>query len=467
MPDPNNLATTFVETPAFPRIDMWSESIATRGNHQPVWRYLLGDGTETRVGTTGIYANPFGSLITAAGKLGDVPDFAFLAVPEFPGTRFEVFPGAPAVTDADTIVFKGNYTVDLVGRTGVYYRRLAAAAPAGGAGPVVLIANNTDTMIPGTDTVFGSTAPPSAADGKIVFAGFDDEGAPTMGGLYLAPLEPEPPLTTLVGIGDRVPGGRVDHAFTRFGEGVTFDGRFVGFWGAWGAATETVRLYCPAEGNRDRIDYCNQALVCADTGETLGDPNSVCDDLTDRNFGISCYQDKQVPTDQGIFVHDTDLGRTLMMARSGVAFDDFVFWTYSGKAPCVGGGHGHEGAEDDGEPARWRSSAFIAISGGRGAAFKVAFKARTGDLVDGVYFDPVDGIYLGRGPGRPRNVTVLDTTMPGQYLDPEAPAGSTITELGIERESLRGDWLAVNAGMGVEGGTEEEGLAGIYVTEVR
>ena len=105
----------------------------------------------------------------------------------------------------------------------------------------------------------------------------------------------------------------------------------------------------------------------------------------------------------------------------------------------------------------------------RGATFKAAFKARTGELVDdGVYVDPVDGIYLGRGPGqgRPSIATVLDTTMDGQLLDPEAPAGSTITELGLEREGLRGDWLAVSAKMGIEGGEEEDDMAGVYLTEL-
>ena len=51
-------------------------------------------------------------------------------------------------------------------------------------------------------------------------------------------------------------------------------------------------------------------------------------------------------------------------------------------------------------------------------------------------------------------------------MDPEAPAGSKITELGLEREGLRGDWLVVNAKMGIEGGTEEDGMAGIYLTRV-
>ncbi len=74
------------------------------------------------------------------------------------------------------------------------------------------------------------------------------------------------------------PASRRNDTFNGLGEGGAFDGRFVGFWGAWGEETKTVRLYCPTEGNRDRIDYCNQELVCEDTGEILGAENSICDD---------------------------------------------------------------------------------------------------------------------------------------------------------------------------------------------
>jgi hypothetical protein len=460
VPQPNNLETTFVETPSFPRIDIDSDTIATRGNHQPVWRYFLDDGTETRAGTTGIYTNPFDELITGAAKLGDVPEFSFFEVPEFPGIRFEVFPGAPSVTEGDTIVFKGNYTVGDISKTGVYYRDLEDE-PTGGTSPVVLIANNTDTVIPGTDTVFGSTAPPSAAGQRVVFAGFDNEDAPTLGGIYLAePLQSQPPLDTLVSIGERVPGESKNDTFNGLGEGGAFDGRFVGFWGAWGEDTKIVRLYCPTEGNRDRIDYCNQELVCEDTGETLGAENIKCDDT-------GCYQDKEVPVNQGIFVHDIDTRSTRVVAKAGAPFDDFLYWNFSGKTPCTGGGHSEEGDADDGEPARWRSSAFVAVSGGVGATFNTAFKARTGELVDGVYVDPVDGIYLRKGPGQGQVVvTVLDTTMDGQLLDPEAPDNSTIAELGLEREGLRGDWLAVSAKMGIEGGEEEDDMAGVYLTRL-
>ncbi len=42
VPEPNNLGTRFVETPSFPRIDMGSDTIATRGNHQPAWTISAG-----------------------------------------------------------------------------------------------------------------------------------------------------------------------------------------------------------------------------------------------------------------------------------------------------------------------------------------------------------------------------------------------------------------------------------------
>ncbi len=494
---PDNRLTTFIETPSFPRIDMNSATIATRGNHQPVWRYvpegpepdkllrqlnLLAGATaeteveETRAGTTGIYTNPFGDLVTGASKLGAVPEFSFFEVPEYPGTLFEVFPGAPAITGGNTIVFKGNYTTtggDT--RTGVYYRVLQDRpigeddlAPAGGDSPVVLVASSDSTLIPGTSTVFGSTAPPSAAKGRVVFAGFDDEQNPGLGGLYMARIQPTPELTTLVSIGGAVPGEARASTFNHLGEGGAFDGRFVGFWGAWGEETRTVRLYCATEGNRDRIAYCNQALECANTGEILGDPGSVCDDESDPFHGERCYQEREVPLNQGLFVHDNWKGQTHVLAKTPGDFDDFLFWNYSGKTPCTGGGHhGEEGDADDGEPARWRSSAFVAVSGRRGPNVWSAFKARTGELSDdNAYIDPVDGIYLDKRPGPPNRQRVMVTRMAGNALDPEAPAASVVTEFGIERDGFRGQWLVINASMAEEGGEEDEGMAGIYITLV-
>ncbi len=164
---------------------------------------------------------------------------------------------------------------------------------------------------------------------------------------------------------------------------------------------------------------------------------------------------------------------------TGARFDEFLFWNYSGKTPCVGGGHSEEGAEDDGELARWRSSAFVAVSG-QATAFKaVASGGQQGACGSchsggGVGSAPPSpshgrliGIYFNRQPGQDI-FTVLDTRTDGRAVDPEAPAGSIITELGIEREGLRGDWLAVSAKMGIAGGSEEEdGMAGIYLTNIQ
>jgi hypothetical protein len=467
VPGPNNLGTSFTETPSFPRIDMEWPVIATRGNHPPVHRYLLEDGSETRAGTTGIYANPFGDLIMGEANFGHAPGQGQFGIPEFSGRRFEVFPGAPSITGGDTIVFKGNYTIDDVGKTGVYFRKLLPG-PTGGDAPAILIANNTDSLIPGTWVTFGSTSPPNAADGKAVFAGFDDEDNPNLGGIYLAPLEFQPPLTTLVGIGEQVPGAPDAATFNDLGEAVSFDGRHVGFWGAWGEETRTVRLYCQQEGNKDRIAYCNQTLICEGTGEIIGDPGSICDDESDPWYGKRCYAEREIPANQGIFIHDTRTSDTRLVATNADRFDDFLYWNYSGKPPCSGQGHGEEGDSSAAESVKWRSSAFLSVSGKSGAKYRIAFKARSGDLVEGIYIDPVDGIYLSKGPGRPDVVTVLDTTMDGQLLDPEAPAGTTLLELGLEREGFRGDWLAIAAAMGVEGGDEEEdGMAGVYITRVR
>ncbi len=96
----------------------------------------------------------------------------------------------------------------------------------------------------------------------MVFAGFDIEEAPTLGGIYLAPLNgtTQPPLRTLVSIGERVPGENNQARFNRLGEGVSFDGRFVAFWGAWGAETKTLNLVCRTEGNADRHCVLQSAL---------------------------------------------------------------------------------------------------------------------------------------------------------------------------------------------------------------
>lgn len=448
VPQPNTLGTMFIEPPSFPRIDMYSNTMASRGNHAPVLTYTLPDGvTETRAGTTGIYTNPFGSLITGASNLGIVPDFSFFAVPGVtPQTKFDVFPGAPAVTDGSRIVFKGNFTVSTaygyVSKTGVYYRDLANAS-AGGTSSAIKIAD-TDTLIPGTTTKFGSTAPPSAAAGKAVFAGFDNEANPTKGGIYLAPLTPNPTLTPLVKIGDKVPGEKDGSAlFNKLGEGLSFDGRFVAFWGAWGSATTNLTLQCGPEGNKDRQAYC---LTTYPNGYTT-----------------------TVPLYQGIFVYDTVSRNLTAVAKTPGDFNDFVYWNFSGLVPGTGS------SDETGEPARWRSATFAAVSGLvdgslTDATFHVAFKARKGQVLGGAYLNPVDGIYVRKGPGIPPIATAVKTGMPGTSIDPAATYVDEVgvlqilpvTEMGLERDGFRGRWLAINVSMG----TEEAGWAGIYLTMV-
>jgi hypothetical protein len=477
VPQPNNTRssiddsrrTTFIETPSFPRIDMWSSTVVSRGNHPPVWKVIdpgSGDTLE-RLGTTGIYTNPFGVLVTGASKLGNVADFRFFEVPEVPGTAFDTFPGAPSVIDTATIVFKGNYTIDDPGsesddltlaKTGVYFRNLSdssivigsgsALEPAAGMNPVVSIANTTDTLIPGSATPFGSTSPPSAAvrngEPMAVFAGFDNEAQPTKGGIYLAKLsKTAPTLTALVSIGEQVPGERKGVIFNRLGEGLSFDGRFVAFWGAWGSQTKELKLQCRIEGNPERFEFC------------MANAN---------DFSVD------VPVKQGFFVHDIDLNRTRMVASTLQGFDDFLFWNFSGALPGVGDSH------ESGEDARWRSATFAAASGLvdgslEDAGYEVAFKGRRGTVLDGAYVGPVDGIFLGKGPGNSPLLTVLQTGADGTLIDPEAiyldeADGSTmnlpVVDMSIERDGFRGRLLAINVSMG----TEDSGWGGVYITDV-
>lgn len=484
--------STFNEFPSFPRIALTQNSVATRGNHQPVWTYVIGtdpdtgEPVETRVGTTGVYVNlnavdPLTPLVTGASVLGAVPAFEDrFAVPSvMPVTRFSVFPGSPSITDSGVIAFKGNYSVldsnsdpqALISKTGVFYRQVIQDY-AGGSAAIQLVANS-DTVVPNpgecqVGTTFGSTAPPSAAGDYMVFVGFDNEESPTCGGVYRAPLaQPQQQITVLVGLESRVP-GQGNATFRQLGEGLSYDGRLVGFWGAWGEQNKTVRLYCPEEGNQIRRDFCNNA---GEFAPDQGDANSICDDTEDPRYPL-CYQEKEVPVNQGIFVYDSLTNQLRLLARTGLGgrFDDFVYWNYSGAPPGVGHGEG------DAEPPRFRSSAFLAVSTDVAPTnMRVVFKGRSGDIdpITNVYSNPVDGIYLATGPGQGPIVTLVETGMDGTILDanavwdhdddqstPQVPL--PISDLAIERDGFRADWLAITASMGVE----EAGWAGIYVTEL-
>ena len=448
VPAPNNIQyppgsgafATFQEFPSFPRIDAASDMLATRGQSQPVWNYLLPDGTETSVGTAGIYATVDGALVTGVNLLGAVADpksgelvFPWWQVPgAAPGTRFDQFPGAGSPCDGEFIAFKGNWTdaIALAGRTGVYFRSLTDDD---GEAPVVRIVDS-QMAIPGQDAkvpvLFGSTAPPSASGGKLVFVGLDNEEVPTMGGIYLAALAPDPELTPLVEIGDEVPGvsddldgdGRKDDSrFTRIGEALSFDGRWVAFWGAWGTETREILLTCPTDGNADVLAYCNEQY-----------PNGYV---------------ARVPVRQGIFIADTRSGRVVPVAIAGEGFDDFVYWNFSG-SPGTGGDEG-----GDQEPPRWRSTSFVAVDSTGPAAYRVAFKAKMG----------TDDAIAARtsAPGQPASI-VVSTQTAGVALDAQAPAGSLVSAIGIERDGLRNGRLALTASMLNQ--VTGEAWAGIYLT---
>ena len=72
VPAPNNTGAKFIEPPSIPRIDIWSDTVASRGVHSPVLTYELPTPPEapedeeeadtTKAGTTGIYVTPFGAF---------------------------------------------------------------------------------------------------------------------------------------------------------------------------------------------------------------------------------------------------------------------------------------------------------------------------------------------------------------------------------------------------------------------
>ncbi|MEA5533233.1 hypothetical protein [Crocosphaera sp. XPORK-15E] len=418
VPQPNNTMANFTEFPAFPRIDQNSDRVASRGQSNPVWQ--LPD--DTRLGTSGVYTQDTGPLSTGVNQLGAIAGFDFFSVPgTTPGTKFDQFPGAPGVTDGDILVFKGNWTDESLNpQTGVYFRNVVEN---GGLSPVQLIADS-NTLIPGTGTEFGSTAPPSAANGQAVFVGVDNEESPTLGGIYLSSLNDPTNLQSLVSIGglsDLI--GDLD-GLKSIGEGLSFDGKSVAFWGAWGTETFTQIVTCPDEGNQERLQFCLE--------ESETNPNGI-------GGGQFAFD---VLANQGIFVTDLATMGTRLVAQTGVDFSTFLFWNFSGMVP------GSEN-EEDGEAARWRSSAFAALSGSQ-----VAFKGTTGPDVE----TGKDGIYIQLGRDLPL-MTVVETGMDGSLLD-SAAAGLPITSLAIERDGLRNGWLAIAASMG----NEEESWAGIYVT---
>ena len=444
VPDPNNTVVmgslaTFNEFPSTPRIDPGSMLTASRAQHLPVWTFLL-DGLETRIGTAGLFA--FDALpappVTGASLLGAAvePDGVTLTFPWYSvpgtvlGTRFDQFPGSPAISDGRFVIYKGNYTdlTDGLGRTGIYFRDVVTTNPV----PFTGLIASSDMVIPnqppGGSVQFGSTAPPSAANGWVYFTGLDIEEAPTLGGIYRAPIAPTPPLQVVAGIGEQVPGEPPGAVFRTFGEAlsVSSDGSRVLFWAAWGNETFPRLLICPEDGNPEVIAFC----------------------LEQHPAGLLV----DIPVNQGFFVHDAISGVTWPVARTQrEGLENFLFWNFSGRVP----GTGDAGDE---ELARWRSSATAALSTFQAGPALIALKAER---------DGTSGIYLREGLGFQlplRTVAEVDTTL-GQALDPEAPVDSLVSEVGIERDGFRNNRLAINAAMLFEDPLDPEesiGWAGIY-----
>lgn len=441
VPAPNNTDATFTEFPSFPRIDLtaWT-TVAFRGQSSPVWQSP--DGS---LGTSGIYSNPSGSLITGASQLGALDTFNYFSVPTSTGEtglKFDQFPGAPSVT-GNTVVFKGNWTdAQGVGRTGVYLRELLAE---GGVAPVRLIADST-TMIPddSQNRNFGSTAPPSAAMNKAVFLGVDNEAAPSVGGIYLSSLLGDPTsLTPLAGIGglkDLTDAG----GLTNIGEVLSFNGRSVAYWGAWGTETITQQVSCAASGNASRLQYCQQQSADPDAGG-----------VGNGNFQF------EVPRHQGIFVTDIATSLTKLIASTGEQFSSFLSWNFSGRPPGVGEGGDEEG---DQELARWRSSAFLALDEDS-LAFK-GIELGPVDEMESVFTEVMSGLYAAETDGTPDIRTIVETGMDGGLIDPAA-TGIPIVAVGVERDGFRNGRIAFAASMALEGETEADSLswAGVYVAE--
>lgn len=432
VPEPNNTAAKFNEFPSIPRIDLGSSLIVTRGQSAPVLTYTDSMGVSTKVGTSGLFVKLASGLATGIGLLGNVINFQYMQVPDATttGLKFDQFPGSPSASDGKYLVFKGNYT-DVTSKTGVFFRDLKTPNS-----PVAVIANS-DTVIPAsatnlfnpTNTLFGSTAPPSAAKGKVVFVGLDNEQSPTMGGIYSAVIANKPELDVLVQIGDLVP-QNIDSTlvsrFTQIGEGLAFDGRFVAFWGAWGTSPSNtsgqpgpgmhrVNLACPTDGEKTLQAAC---LAGSDK------------DINGLPTGFTAVD---VPDNQGIFVVDTTTKLISMIARADFtnpasSFSGFMYWTYSGSTQ---GG--------DAEPPHWRSSAFAAIDGNRGVIFKGSPNSTTTNGMAGIY----GTTYLGNSVGPIFKVVATGDLM--SSLDPSAPAASQITSVSIEREALRNGWLVLTA----------------------
>ncbi len=433
VPDPNTLKYGDTDTdlakfegfPSSANIDQGSSLVGFAGTNPPVVQ-LPDDG---KAGTAGLYGNPDGKLVTGVG-LFTLDPYVYFQVPDMPaGTPFGALPASPAVVNGSTFVFKGDYLNGTTVAMGVYYRDITGTAP------VTLIASTVSTLIPDSGVKFGYIGAPSAVGNTVVFVGYNRKDGPAAGGIYSAPLATAPTPVPLVTIGSAVP-DETDATFTQFGDNISFDGRYVAFWGAWGTDTTTRHLTCSNDGFTALDAYCLTVF-----------PNGF---------------DAQVPVHQGIFVYDTSTNTMTTVAKTGDAFSDFTHWTFVGALPEEGGppsgtgGNSSGGGEDETEEVPLEAPAFlmtpnVVVAGGTAGNYEVAFDASTGTA---------DGIYMTSGPNTSAIVTAVDTTMPAATLNLNANSTTTIKALYLGREGMQGNWLVIGSTM-VDSATQTDSN-GVY-----
>ena len=438
VPDPNTITygltlAKFGGFPSFPKIDASSSFVGFNATHPPVVS-LPSDG---RVGSAGLYSNPGGALDTGVGLFVQdlTTTYPYFANPDT-GAAFGAFPASPSVVGGDTLVFKADYLNGTTVVMGIYYRDVTALS---GESLIQMIANPS-TLIPGNTSKFGYLGAPNAVGNTTVFVGYDKKVAPTAGGIYSAPISSAPALTPLVTIGTPVPGETETDTFTLFSDAVSFDGRYVSFWGAWGTDTTNLHVTC-SEGDAALQAYC----------------------LTVFPSGY----DAQVPVHQGMFVYDTTASTLTAVAKTGSGFTDFTYWPFVGTLPeegipdDVGGGGGNGGGggevevEVPLEPPAFVMSPSIVVSSSVKNAYQVAFKAKSGS---------VDGIYMTTGPDTAPITTVLDTTMLGTAVDGSSASTANINKLSLEREGMRGSWLVIGATM--HDSATDTYPTGVYATSI-
>ena len=431
VPQPNNLGALFDDFSDFPRIDKSASSISLVGLHGPVWTPAPPQLGKSGIFVTDIKKTPL-SLTTAVSQLGSLQGFSKWQVPNAPaGTTFDRVTYASNRTIAGVlhVVFRGEYQ-DGGPQHGVYYRAMDPANTS----PIYSLRNTKTSLIPGlANTLFGYLSPPSAGgydtaaliglDKPIVWTSTQN---PTWGAVSKMHLTKNAYFPSYVKLGYKVPGVSGAAYFTRFGDTVSWNGRYILFWGSWGTAFKPVKMVCPTEGDPEAIQSCNAKYQTT--------PTPVM----------------QVPVNQAIVIFDDRPKTSRLIDRTNGTGDDFVFWKYSSADQT------------------WHPSIQLALDSEANSLPSpqtwVAFKMRKGVIgpADGLWSSFSDHIYLTVGLNAKTDLLATGTT-DGIVLDPKA-TGMKVVELELEREGLRNKILGVQARMQNLAGSG--GLAGIYLSKI-